>query len=250
MADFIKSLKATRAKVQAKRKERARQRNEILGDQLGLEFDELEEDRLVSRSYTEEDREDIEFLKPRATSAAFAVPIVPKAKMAKARLPLTSKSAYYGEEDEDEPVSVLKRVLTRKESLPKIGFQTSSVCRPLKGDIGFDVTRVQTLAHEMVASKLSNERYSVDVAKTWCHSISRELSQRVGELIAAASANDKNNTKGGKFKLIVLAVVMERGGGFQMDSGCFWDRKSDGSVTVRWDGKSMHCVVTIYGLLW
>ncbi len=31
-------------------------------------------------------------------------------------------------------------------------------------------------------------------------------------------------------------------------SSCFWDNGTDGSCTVRWENKTMYCIVSVFGL--
>jgi hypothetical protein len=51
------------------------------------------------------------------------------------------------------------------------------------------------------------------------------------------------------FKYVVTVVMLQRTNtGFHLFSTCFWDQSSDGTVTVQWENKSMHCVVTVYGI--
>uniref|UniRef100_G3W1Z8 Dynein light chain Tctex-type 1 n=1 Tax=Sarcophilus harrisii TaxID=9305 RepID=G3W1Z8_SARHA len=57
-------------------------------------------------------------------------------------------------------------------------------------------------------------------------------------------------TKLGKpFKYIVTCVIMQKNGaGLHTASSCFWDNTSDGSCTVRWENKTMYCIVSAFGL--
>ena len=57
-------------------------------------------------------------------------------------------------------------------------------------------------------------------------------------------------TKLGKpFKYIVNCVIMQKNGaGLNMANSCFWDNTTDGSCTVRWENKTMYCIVSIFGL--
>jgi dynein light chain Tctex-type 1 len=51
------------------------------------------------------------------------------------------------------------------------------------------------------------------------------------------------------FKYVVTCVIMQRNGaGLHTAASCFWDNDTDGSRTVRWENKSMYCVVTAFGL--
>uniref|UniRef100_A0A3B4B2W0 Dynein light chain Tctex-type 1 n=1 Tax=Periophthalmus magnuspinnatus TaxID=409849 RepID=A0A3B4B2W0_9GOBI len=54
---------------------------------------------------------------------------------------------------------------------------------------------------------------------------------------------------GKPFKYIVTCVIMQKNGaGLQTANACFWDNTTDGSCAVRWENKSMYCIVTVFGL--
>ncbi|XP_053301869.1 dynein light chain Tctex-type 1-like [Pleuronectes platessa] len=54
---------------------------------------------------------------------------------------------------------------------------------------------------------------------------------------------------GKPFKYIVTCVIMQKNGaGLQIASTCFWDNSTDGSTLVRWENKSMYCIVSVFGL--
>ncbi|EFX80005.1 dynein light chain Tctex-type 1-like [Daphnia pulex] len=51
------------------------------------------------------------------------------------------------------------------------------------------------------------------------------------------------------FKYIVTCVVVQKNGaGVHTSSSCFWDNSTDGSCTVRWENKTMYCIVSVFGL--
>lgn len=51
------------------------------------------------------------------------------------------------------------------------------------------------------------------------------------------------------FKYIVTAVIMQKNGaGLHTASSCFWDNNTDGSCTLRWENKTLYCIVTVFGL--
>jgi dynein light chain Tctex-type 1 len=51
------------------------------------------------------------------------------------------------------------------------------------------------------------------------------------------------------FKYIVTCVIMQKNGaGMHMATSCFWDNSSDGSATLKWDNKTLHCIATVFGL--
>lgn len=50
-------------------------------------------------------------------------------------------------------------------------------------------------------------------------------------------------------KYVATAVIMQRtGAGLQTSSSCYWDNTTDGSCTVRWENKTMYCIVSVFGL--
>ncbi|XP_064408166.1 dynein light chain Tctex-type 1-like isoform X2 [Latimeria chalumnae] len=57
-------------------------------------------------------------------------------------------------------------------------------------------------------------------------------------------------TKLGKpFKYIVTCVILQKNGaGLHTTSSCFWDNTVDGSCTVRWENKTMYCILSVFGL--
>ena len=51
------------------------------------------------------------------------------------------------------------------------------------------------------------------------------------------------------FKYIVTCVLMQKNGaGLHTASSCYWDNSTDGSCTVRWENKTMYCIVSVFGL--
>lgn len=51
------------------------------------------------------------------------------------------------------------------------------------------------------------------------------------------------------FKYIVTCVIMEKNGaGLHTATSCYWDNTTDGSCTVRWENKTMYCIVSVFGL--
>jgi len=47
---------------------------------------------------------------------------------------------------------------------------------------------------------------------------------------------------------VCTCVIMQKNGAGLHTSSCYWDNTTDGSRTVRWESKSMYCVVTVFGL--
>ena len=48
---------------------------------------------------------------------------------------------------------------------------------------------------------------------------------------------------------VATAIIMQKtGAGLQSASSCYWDNQTDGSCTVRWENKTMYCIVSVFGL--
>ena len=51
------------------------------------------------------------------------------------------------------------------------------------------------------------------------------------------------------FPLLVNCVVMQKtGAGLHTAMSCYWDNNTDGSCTIKWENKTMYCIVTVFGL--
>ncbi|XP_045465232.1 dynein light chain Tctex-type 1-like [Harmonia axyridis] len=51
------------------------------------------------------------------------------------------------------------------------------------------------------------------------------------------------------YKYILSCSIMQKNGAeIHTANSCFWDNNTDGSCTVRWENKTIICIVSIYGL--
>lgn len=49
--------------------------------------------------------------------------------------------------------------------------------------------------------------------------------------------------------MIVKCVIMQKcGAGYHAASSCYWDNRTDGSCTVRWENETMYISVSVFGL--
>ncbi|XP_055500561.1 dynein light chain Tctex-type 3 [Leucoraja erinacea] len=54
---------------------------------------------------------------------------------------------------------------------------------------------------------------------------------------------------GKPYKYIVTCAVMQKSGaGLHTASSCYWDSSTDGSCTVRWESRTMYCVVSVFAV--
>ncbi|XP_078264705.1 dynein light chain Tctex-type 1-like [Rhinoraja longicauda] len=47
---------------------------------------------------------------------------------------------------------------------------------------------------------------------------------------------------------VTCAVMQKSGAGLHTASSCYWDSSTDGSCTVRWENRTMYCVVSVFAV--
>ena len=100
----------------------------------------------------------------------------------------------------------------------------------------FVVDEVSTIIKEAVESTIGGNAYQHAKVNQWTSSI-------VETLLGTLTKQQK------PFKYIVTCTIMQKNGaGLHTASSCFWDNTTDGSCTVRWENKSMYCIVSVFGL--
>ena len=50
------------------------------------------------------------------------------------------------------------------------------------------------------------------------------------------------------FFSVTCVIMQKNGAGLHTASSCYWDNSTDGSCTVRWENKTMYCIVSVFGL--
>uniref|UniRef100_A0A8C5M1W3 Dynein light chain Tctex-type 3 n=1 Tax=Leptobrachium leishanense TaxID=445787 RepID=A0A8C5M1W3_9ANUR len=54
---------------------------------------------------------------------------------------------------------------------------------------------------------------------------------------------------GKAYKYIVSCIIMQkRGGGLHTASSSFWDNTTDGTCAVRWENRTMYCIVNVFAV--
>ncbi|KAJ1532217.1 hypothetical protein ONE63_000837 [Megalurothrips usitatus] len=100
----------------------------------------------------------------------------------------------------------------------------------------FVVDEVSTIIKEAVESTIGGNAYAHTKVNQWTSSI-------VETILGTLTKQQK------PFKYIVTCTIMQKNGaGLHTASSCFWDNTTDGSCTVRWENKSMYCIVSVFGL--
>ncbi|XP_074551095.1 dynein light chain Tctex-type 3 [Halichoeres trimaculatus] len=55
--------------------------------------------------------------------------------------------------------------------------------------------------------------------------------------------------QGRPFKYIVNCAIMQKtGAGLHTANSCYWDTTTDGNCTVRWENRTMYCVVSVFAV--
>ncbi|TKC39940.1 hypothetical protein EI555_011255, partial [Monodon monoceros] len=124
--------------------------------------------------------------------------------------------------------SVLRAAPTEATVTPiSFEFQTTTA---------FVVDEVSNIVKEAIESAIGGNAYQHSKVNQWTTNV---VEQTLSQL-----------TKLGKpFKYIVTCVIMQKNGaGLHTASSCFWDSSTDGSCTVRWENKTMYCIVSAFGL--
>merc|ERR1719375_925658 len=103
-------------------------------------------------------------------------------------------------------------------------------------DVAFVQEDVVGVIKESVDHVLSSASYSHTKVKQQTSNVIEHCIKKLKDLNKA-------------FKYIVTAVLMQKNGaGLHTATSCFWDNTTDGSATLRWENKSMYCIVTVFGL--
>ena len=100
----------------------------------------------------------------------------------------------------------------------------------------FVVDEVSNIIKEAIEACIGGNSYAHAKVSQWTNSV-------VESFLASLTKLQK------PFKYIVTCVIMQKNGaGLHTASSCFWDNSTDGSCTVRWENKTMYCIVSVFGL--
>ncbi|KAL3674288.1 hypothetical protein V7S43_000243 [Phytophthora oleae] len=96
--------------------------------------------------------------------------------------------------------------------------------------------KVNTIVQDAVLSVLEGNVYDNTKANDWVTMVTNACIEDLKSL----SPN---------FKYIVTCFIRQKkGGGLEVNSGAYWDEKSDGSCTVSWENATITAVLYVYGL--
>ncbi|XP_061595267.1 dynein light chain Tctex-type 1 [Cololabis saira] len=100
----------------------------------------------------------------------------------------------------------------------------------------FVVEEVRSIIQDSIETAIGGNAYEFNRVNQWTTSVMEQSLSQLSKL-------------GKPFKYIVNCTIMQKSGaGLQTGSSCFWDNSADGTCTVRWENKTMYCIVTVFGL--
>lgn len=103
-------------------------------------------------------------------------------------------------------------------------------------DISFVTEEVNKVIRDSIDAVIGSNTYQVDQVNKW--------STAVSEAVLTALSKMKK-----PFKYVVTCSIMQKiGAGLHTASSCYWDSATDGTCTVRWENKTMYCIVSVFGL--
>ncbi|XP_056156954.1 dynein light chain Tctex-type 3-like [Lampris incognitus] len=103
-------------------------------------------------------------------------------------------------------------------------------------ETSFHPDEATNIVKECIENVLGSVDYSQSQVNKWTSSIV-ELS--LTQLVKQGKA----------YKYIVTCSVMQKSGaGLHTASSCYWDTAMDGSCTVRWESRTMYCVVSVFAV--
>ncbi|XP_033879182.1 dynein light chain Tctex-type 1-like [Acipenser ruthenus] len=103
-------------------------------------------------------------------------------------------------------------------------------------ETAFVVDDVSNIIKDAVESTIGSSAYQHNRVNQWTSGVVETSLNQLTKL-------------GKPFKYIVTCVILQKNGaGLHTASSCFWDNTVDGSCTVRWENKTMYCIVSIFGL--
>ncbi|CAK7313698.1 Dynein light chain Tctex-type 3 [Vulpes lagopus] len=103
-------------------------------------------------------------------------------------------------------------------------------------EVGFNADEAHNIVKECIDGVLGGEDYNQNNINQWTASI---VEQSLTHLVKLGKA----------YKYIVTCAVVQRSAyGFHTASSCFWDTTSDGTCTVRWENRTMNCIVNVFAI--
>nr|XP_057907969.1 dynein light chain Tctex-type 3 [Doryrhamphus excisus] len=100
----------------------------------------------------------------------------------------------------------------------------------------FNTEEADSIVKECIENVVGNEDYNQSLVNKWTSTIVERCLTQLVKL-------------GKQYKYIVTCALMQKtGAGLHTANSCYWDTAMDGSCTVRWESRTMYCVVSAFAV--
>ena len=100
----------------------------------------------------------------------------------------------------------------------------------------FDYGEIKQVIESTIEPILGNVIYASD-------KVQAQSNLLIEEILKKLAALDK------PFKYVVTCILLQNNGaGIHSASTCWWDSKTDGQCSLRWNNTSIHAIITVYAL--
>ncbi|XP_048397132.1 dynein light chain Tctex-type 1-like [Stegostoma tigrinum] len=107
---------------------------------------------------------------------------------------------------------------------------------PSGEEISFNADETSNIVKECVDNIIGGVDYNHSKINQWTAAV---VEQSLMHLVKM----------GKPFKYIVTCAIMQKSGaGLHTASSCYWDSNTDGSCTVRWENRTMYCVISVFAV--
>eukprot|EP01094_Clydonella_sp_ATCC50884_P017443 TRINITY_DN3045_c0_g1_i1.p1 TRINITY_DN3045_c0_g1~~TRINITY_DN3045_c0_g1_i1.p1 ORF type:complete len:121 (-),score=36.26 TRINITY_DN3045_c0_g1_i1:238-600(-) len=104
---------------------------------------------------------------------------------------------------------------------------------------GFVVEDVAAIVKQVVDQNLRKEKYDQGRIPLLCQNVLQATMEELYNLNRP-------------YKYIVNCTLLQKSdvsSGLHSQSSCLWDTTTDGSYTLRWENRSLHCILTVFGIV-
>ncbi|KAG8123683.1 hypothetical protein E2320_019047 [Naja naja] len=104
-------------------------------------------------------------------------------------------------------------------------------------ETAFVVDEVSNIIKEAIEGTIGGNAYLHSKVNQWTTTVVEQILSHLTKL-------------GKPFKYVGndLCDYAKNGAGLHTANSCFWDNAADGACTVRWENKTMYCIVSAFGL--
>ena len=93
-----------------------------------------------------------------------------------------------------------------------------------------------SLVNNIIRQFLNDKDYDKEVAQSWCDDINAEI------------IKDLRQQQTG-FKFIIHTTISKKGeSSFHFSNSFLWNKKTDGSIFVKYENATLKCFVSLYGI--